>query len=214
LFLIKGRDAHTVCKLAAEISPNQWHRVDAHLRPAEAHTARVHRCPFDIRVVVCERTNGRGQVYYYALMTNLPFDTFGIVALVLHARRTIEAFNKVVDNVLYLTHLRTGSSHHWFVASISDAFKELHACSILGSTLALPAYANPFRCQHDTAAPPRSIMMAITTFEWLMTCSIQLASIICEKGTPIGSAFIQGKPHFATLESGRKYAEGKFERHL
>jgi len=111
LFLVKGRDARTARKLAAEISPTEWQRVDAQLRAAEAHTTRVHRCPFDVRVVVCERTNERGQVSAYALVTNLPCDTFGTVALVqfYNARQTIEAFNKVVANVLYLTHLRTGS---------------------------------------------------------------------------------------------------------
>ncbi len=110
MFVVKGRDARTARKLAAEIVPNEWQQVDAHLRAAEAHATRIHQCPFDVRVVVCERTNERGQVSYYALVTNLSLNTYGTVALVLfyNARQTIEAF-KVVGNVLYLTHLRTGS---------------------------------------------------------------------------------------------------------
>jgi hypothetical protein len=111
LFIVKGRDARTARKLAPQIMPNEWQRVDAHLRAAEAHTTRIHGCPFDVRLVVCERTNERGQVSYYVLVTNLPSSTCATVALVqfYNARQTIEAFNKVVDNVLYLTHLRTGS---------------------------------------------------------------------------------------------------------
>lgn len=111
LLVVKGRDARTARKLAAQIMPHEWQRVDAHLRAAEAHTTRIHGCPFDVRLVVCERTGERGQVSYYILVTNLPTSTYAAVALVqfYNARQTIEAFNKVVDNVLYLTHLRTGS---------------------------------------------------------------------------------------------------------
>jgi hypothetical protein len=111
LLVVKGRDARTARKLAAQILPNEWQRVDAHLRAAEAHTTRIHGCPFDVRLVVCERTNERGLMSYYILVTNLQVSTYAAVALVqfYNARQTIEAFNKVVDNVLYLTHLRTGS---------------------------------------------------------------------------------------------------------
>jgi hypothetical protein len=111
LLVVKGRDARTARKLAPQIMPNEWQRVDAQLRAAEAHTTRIHACPFDVRLVVCERTNEQGRVSYYVLVTNLPISTYATVALVqfYNARQTIEAFNKVVGNVLYLTHLRTGS---------------------------------------------------------------------------------------------------------
>jgi len=111
LFVVKGRDARTARKLALQIVPNEWQRVDAHLRAAEAHATRIQDCPFDVRLVVCERIHEHGQVSYYVLVTNLPMSTYATVALVhfYNARQTIEAFNKVVDNVLYLTHLRTGS---------------------------------------------------------------------------------------------------------
>lgn len=111
LFVVKGRDARTARKLATQIEPRDWQRVDPHLRAAEANNTRVTGCPFDVRLVVCERTGDRGQVSYYVLVTNLPLRTYGTVALVefYNARQTIEAFNKVIGNVLFLDHLRTGS---------------------------------------------------------------------------------------------------------
>jgi Transposase DDE domain group 1 len=111
LVVVKGRDARTARKLAAAILTPEWLRVDAHLRAAEAKSTRVTGCPFDVRLVVCERTADRGRVNYYVLVTNLPISTYGTVALVAfyNARQTIEAFNKVIGNVLYLDHLRTGS---------------------------------------------------------------------------------------------------------
>lgn len=111
LVVVKGRDARTARKLAAAILTPEWLRVDAHLRAAEAKSTRVTGCPFDVRLVVCERTADRGRVSYYALVTNLPISTYGTVALVAfyNARQTIEAFNKVIGSVLYLDHLRTGS---------------------------------------------------------------------------------------------------------
>lgn len=111
LFVVKGRDARTARKLAAQIEPRDWQRVDPHLRAAEAQSTRVTGCPFDVRLVVCERTGDRGRLSYYVLVTNLPFNTYGTLALVefYNARQTIEAFNKVIGNILFLDHLRTGS---------------------------------------------------------------------------------------------------------
>ena len=111
LFVVKGRDARTARKLAAQLEPRDWQRVDPHLRAAEAKSTRVTGCPFDVRLVVCERTGDRGQVSYYVLVTNLSVSTYSTVALVefYNARQTIEAFNKVIGNVLFLDHLRTGS---------------------------------------------------------------------------------------------------------
>jgi hypothetical protein len=111
LVVVKGRDARTARKLAAAILTPEWLRVDPHLRAAEAKSTRVTGCPFDVRLVVCERTADRGRVSYYVLVTNLPISTYGTVALVAfyNARQTIEAFNKVIGSVLYLDHLRTGS---------------------------------------------------------------------------------------------------------
>jgi hypothetical protein len=111
LFVVKGRDARTARKLGAHIEPRDWQRVDPHLRAAEAKSTRVTGCPFDIRLVVCERTGDRGRLSYYVLVTNLPFNTYGTIALVefYNARQTIEAFNKVIGNILFLDHLRTGS---------------------------------------------------------------------------------------------------------
>jgi hypothetical protein len=64
-----------------------------------------------VRLVVCERLTESGQARYYFLVSNLPRRTYGTVALVefYHERQTIEAFNKVMGNVLFLDHLRTGS---------------------------------------------------------------------------------------------------------
>ncbi len=111
LVVVKGRDARTARKLAAAILTPEWLPVDAHLRAAEAKSTRVTGCPFDVRLVVCERTADRGRVSYYVLVTNLSISTYGTVALVAfyNARQTIEAFNKVIGSVLYLDHLRTGS---------------------------------------------------------------------------------------------------------
>jgi hypothetical protein len=111
LFVVKGRDARTARKLAAHIEPRDWQHVDPHLRAAEAQSTRVTGCPFDVRLVVCERTGDRGQLSDYVLVTNLPFGTYDTLALVAfyNARQTIEAFNKVIGNVLFLDHLRTGS---------------------------------------------------------------------------------------------------------
>jgi hypothetical protein len=111
LFVVKGRDARTARKLGAHIEPRDWQRVDPHLRAAEAKSTRVTGCPFDVRLVVCERTGDRGRLSYYVLVTNLPFNTYGTIALVefYNARQTIEAFNKVIGNILFLDHLRTGS---------------------------------------------------------------------------------------------------------
>ena len=111
LVVVKGRDARTARKLAGSILASEWQRVDAHLRAAEAKSTRVTGCPFDVRLVVCERTADRGRVSFYVLVTNLPISSYGTVALVAfyNARQTIEAFNKVIGNVLFLDHLRTGS---------------------------------------------------------------------------------------------------------
>jgi hypothetical protein len=111
LLVVKGRDARTARKLAGSILASEWERVDVHLRAAEAKSTRVTGCPFDVRLVVCERTAARGRVSFYVLVTNLPRSTYSTVALVAfyNARQTIEAFNKVIGNVLSLDHLRTGS---------------------------------------------------------------------------------------------------------
>lgn len=111
LFVVKGRDARTARKLAADVLPYEWQRVDNHLRTAEAKSTRIRGCPFEVRLVVCERTADSGRVSYYILVTNLPINTYATVALVqfYNARQTIEAFNKVIGSVLYLDHLRTGS---------------------------------------------------------------------------------------------------------
>jgi len=111
LFVVKGRDARTARNLMAAILANEWKPVDTHLRAAEAKSTRLNGCPFDVRLVVCERTNDRGRMSHYVLVTNLPASTYGTVALVgfYNARQTIEAFNKVIGNVLFLDHLRTGS---------------------------------------------------------------------------------------------------------
>jgi hypothetical protein len=111
LFVVKGRDARTARKLTTAIGPHDWQRVDAHLRAAEAMSTRMPSCPFDVRLVVCERTSDQNRLSYYVLVTNLPLSTYGTVALVAfyNARQTIEAFNKVMGNVLFLDHLRTGS---------------------------------------------------------------------------------------------------------
>jgi hypothetical protein len=111
LLVVKGRNARTAQNLAKLIDPSDWQRVDAHLRAAEAKSARVRGCPFDVRLVVCERTSDQNRLSYYVLVTNLPIDTYATADLVgfYNARQTIEAFNKVMGNILFLDHLRTGS---------------------------------------------------------------------------------------------------------
>jgi len=111
LFVVKGRNARTARNLAKSIGLHDWQRVDAHLRAAEARSTRVRGCPFDVRLVVCERTSDQNRLSYYVLVTNLPISTYGTADLVgfYNARQTIEAFNKVMGNVLFLDHLRTGS---------------------------------------------------------------------------------------------------------
>ena len=111
LFVIKGRDSRTAHKLAQDIQPQEWQCVDGHLRTAEAKTTRIRGCPFELRLVVCERTSDKGRVSYYFLITNLSDTQYPAVALVefYNQRQTIEAFNKVIGNVLFLDHLRTGS---------------------------------------------------------------------------------------------------------
>jgi len=111
LFVIKGRDSRTARTLAQDIQPQDWQCVDGHLRAAEAKTTRIRGCPFELRLVVCERTSDKGRVSYYFLITNLSDTQYPAVALVefYNQRQTIEAFNKVIGNVLFLDHLRTGS---------------------------------------------------------------------------------------------------------
>ena len=111
LYVFKGRDARTACKLAEQITEADWQQVDGHLRAAEAKTARLTDCPYPVRLVVCERTNEEGKLSHYFLVTALPVSPYDTVELVrfYNGRQTIEAFNKVVGNVLWLTHLRTGS---------------------------------------------------------------------------------------------------------
>jgi hypothetical protein len=111
LFVIKGRDSRTACKLAQDIQPHEWQCVDGHLRAAEAKITHIRGCPFELRLVVCARTSDKGQVSYYFLITNLSGLQYPAVTLVefYNQRQTIEAFNKVIGQVLFLDHLRTGS---------------------------------------------------------------------------------------------------------
>ena len=111
LFIIKGRNSRTACKLAQDLRPQDWQSVDGHLRAAEARITQIRGCPFELRLVVCERTSDQGRVSYYFLITNLSATQYCAVALVefYNQRQTIEAFNKVIGNVLFLDHLRTGS---------------------------------------------------------------------------------------------------------
>jgi len=111
LFVIKGRDSRTAHKLAQDIQPHEWQCVDGHLRAAEARITRIRGCPFELRLVVCERTSDKERVSSYFLITNLSGPQYPAVALVefYNQRQTIEAFNKVIGNVLFLDHLRTGS---------------------------------------------------------------------------------------------------------
>jgi hypothetical protein len=111
LFVIKGRDSRTACRLAQDIPPQEWQCVDGHLRAAEAKSTQIRGCPFELRLVVCERTSDKGRVSYYFLITNLASPHYPAVALAefYNQRQTIEAFNKVIGHVLFLDHLRTGS---------------------------------------------------------------------------------------------------------
>jgi len=130
LFVFKGRDARTARKLAEQITEADWQEVDDHLRAAESKTTRLTDCPYPVRLVVCERTDEEGELSYYFLVTNLPVSAYGTVALVkfYNGRQTIEAFNKVVGNVLWLTHLRTGS----IVANYAVAQMAMLAYDFLG----------------------------------------------------------------------------------
>lgn len=111
LFVLKGRDARTARKLAEPITEADWRQVDSHLRAAEAKTTKLTNCPYPVRLVVCERTDEAGKESYYFLVSNLQVSFYDTVELVkfYNKRQTIEAFNKVVGNVLWLNHLRTGS---------------------------------------------------------------------------------------------------------
>jgi hypothetical protein len=111
LFVLKGRDARTARKLAEPLTEANWQPVDSHLRAAEAKTSQLTDCPYPVRLVVCERTDEKGEKGYYFLVSNLLVSLYDTVELVnfYNRRQTIEAFNKVVGNVLWLTHLRTGN---------------------------------------------------------------------------------------------------------
>jgi len=111
LFVFKGRDARTARKLAEPITAAEWQQVDSHLRAAEAKITHLTDCPYPVRLVVCERTDKTGEKGYYFLVSNLLVGLYDTVELVrfYNRRQTIEAFNKVIGNVLWLTHLRTGS---------------------------------------------------------------------------------------------------------
>jgi hypothetical protein len=174
LFVVKGRDARTARKLAAAIEAEAWQRVELHLRAAEAKSDRLSGCPFEVRLVVCERTSERGRVSHYVLVTNLPVSTYGTAALVqfYNARQTIEAFNKVMGNVLFLDHLRTGSitaneavaqlamlaydflswsAHRFFTGTVYDgiAIRELVQKGL--HVIARVAWPTPNRCQTELA---------------------------------------------------------------
>ncbi len=111
LFVLKGRDPRTAQKLADSVARAAWERVDVHLRAAEALEQQLSGCPYGVRLVVCERTDDKGQVSHYFLVSNLPQQTYDTPQLVrfYNGRQTIEAFNKVIGGVLFLRHLRTGS---------------------------------------------------------------------------------------------------------
>ena len=111
LFVLKGRDPRTAHKLVNLGQPVNWQRVDAHLRAAESIGHALTGCPYPVRLVLCERTNAKGKVSYYFLISNLSPQTYAAPELVrfYNDRQTIEAFNKVIGSVLFLRHLRTGS---------------------------------------------------------------------------------------------------------
>jgi hypothetical protein len=111
LFVLKGRDPRTAHKLASGVAPADWQRVEANLRAAEAIEQKLTGCPYALRLVLCERTDSKGALGHYFLVSNLPLSTYGTPELVrfYNGRQTIEAFNKVIGGVLCLRHLRTGS---------------------------------------------------------------------------------------------------------
>jgi hypothetical protein len=111
LFLLKSRDPRTAQKLLAAIAPADWQRVDAHLRAAEVLGQPLTGCPYAVRLVLCERTDPKGKLSHYFIVSNLPTSTYNTSELVrfYNGRQTLEAFNKVIGSVLFLRHLRTGS---------------------------------------------------------------------------------------------------------
>jgi hypothetical protein len=111
LFLLKGRDPRTAQKLLASLAPADWQPVEAHLRAAEVVGQTLSGCPYAVRLVLCERTDPKGKLSHYCLVSNLPSSTYGTAELVrfYNGRQTIEAFNKAIGTVLFLRHLRTGS---------------------------------------------------------------------------------------------------------
>jgi hypothetical protein len=111
LFLLKGRDPRTAHTLLASVAPADWQRVDSHLRATEVLGHLLTGCPYAVRLVLCERTDPKGELSHYFIVSNLPASTYDTPALVrfYNGRQTIEAFNKVIGSVLFLRHLRTGS---------------------------------------------------------------------------------------------------------
>jgi hypothetical protein len=111
LFLLKGRDPRTAQKLLVSVAPADWQRVDAHLRAVEVLGQTLIGCPYAVRLVLCERTDPKGKLSHYFIVSNLPVSTYDSLELVrfYNGRQTIEAFNKVIGSVLFLRHLRTGS---------------------------------------------------------------------------------------------------------
>ncbi len=111
LFVLKGRDPRTAHKLDESVAPAAWQCIDAHLRAAEVSRQKLAGCPYAVRLVLCERTDAKGRVSHCFLVSNLPVQTYDTLELVrfYNGRQTIEAFNKVIANVLFLRHLRTGS---------------------------------------------------------------------------------------------------------
>lgn len=111
LFVLMGYSAKLAHKLAGKITASEWRTVDPTLRVAEAKTRFVAHCPYALRIIVRERTKQDGRVEYSYQLDNLPPSLGDMVEVVqfYNERQTIEAFNKVVGNVLNLNHLRTGS---------------------------------------------------------------------------------------------------------
>jgi hypothetical protein len=106
-----GRDPRTAHRLVDLVAPGDWQRVDSHLQAAEVVGQKLTGCPYALRLVLCKRTDAKGHVSYYFLVSNLPVETYGTVELVrfYNGRQTIEAFNQVIGSVLFLRHLRTGN---------------------------------------------------------------------------------------------------------
>ena len=96
-------------KWADKVAPGQWQWVDGSVRVAEVE-AGPH-----VRAIVCEVTppGVEGRVEYSLLLTNLPPQEFGAVALwhLYAGRQTIEAFFKMGRNVYGLGNLRSRSFH-------------------------------------------------------------------------------------------------------